>query len=95
MKALDNTQKFFDSLSKDEFESLLKEFDFKYKKVSGMKTEEFRIYVNDKLKMTCFNEFVAMNNIVALREKHGKDNVRLERISNEEKKQLMNYLNVI
>ena len=53
-----------------------------------MRTKEFRIYVNDKLEMTCFNEFIAMNNILNLKEIYGEDNVRGERIMELEEKEL-------
>lgn len=39
-----------------------------------------KIYVHDKLKEVCTNEFVAMNNVFTYRNIHGKENVRVERI---------------
>ena len=39
---------------------------------------KFEIYVEGKLYMTCFNSFVAMNNVASLRERFGKENVKVK-----------------
>ncbi len=45
-----------------------------------MKFGKIEIYVNNKLEMTCYNEFVALNNVDTLEKRHGKDAVVIKRI---------------
>lgn len=41
---------------------------------------KFDLYVNGKLEMTCYNNFVAMNNLWSLEQKYGKGNVEVKAV---------------
>ena len=41
---------------------------------------EINIYVNGEWQMTCYNEFVAFNNVFSLKKQFGDEAVTMERI---------------
>lgn len=45
--------------------------------------KEYRIYLNDKLKNLCYNQYALMCNVTSLSEKYGKNRVKVKECAGE------------